>query len=70
MLNLDQDKFITDFVTTYLASHAVERCRDDGEFHPIHHAYEAPVAAAIQHARKAWYEILRQIAPPMPSRLK
>jgi hypothetical protein len=59
MLNLDQDKFITDFVTTFLATWSAEqhsrRLRDEAANDanlPI------PIPQAINAARIAWMNLL------------
>lgn len=56
MLKLDQDTFITQFVTTFLAHWAAKHYDTPGEkqFDMLH----APVQPAIVAARLAWYEML------------
>lgn len=46
MLKLDQEKFMADFVTTYLAN-AASQSKGDG-------CHVPPIHAAIMHARLAW----------------
>jgi hypothetical protein len=53
MLNLDQDKFITDYVTTFLATRAANRYVPGSPDTEI-----APVGEALNLAREAWCRVL------------
>lgn len=66
MLNLDQDTFITNYVTTFLSTHAADRhsrLGNDGA-----EKYQPPVTEAVLYARRAWYSLLEQFGPPKPWR--
>lgn len=64
MFNLDQDRFMSDFVATYLATWAANRDSQvwDGKpSEPVH----PPVQRAVMAARVAWYSLIMSfdIAP-------
>ena len=59
MLKLDQDEFITQYVTTFLATRAANR------YEPGTPAWElAPVGDAIISARNAWCQLMAYGTPP------
>lgn len=58
MLNLDQDQFMTQYVTTFLATwaaNAYDRAHADTEVMPL---TKPPVSHAISLARVAWCELI------------
>jgi hypothetical protein len=58
MLKLDQDTFITNYVTTFLATHAAEYHAQKVKRPPLGQ-YTPPISEAILYARTAWYELIR-----------
>ena len=54
MINVSQDKFITDYVTTFLATWGAEQFRVQGM---AARGLHAPVEQAIFMARAAWYAL-------------
>jgi hypothetical protein len=58
MLILDQDKFITDFVTTYLATAAAQRDMTPQGGQPVNPQHP-PVQNAVMAARIAWVHLLQ-----------
>lgn len=69
MLNLDQDTFISQYVTTFLATQAANeytKCRAAGACTPLS-TNEADIEIAFIQARHAWYTILKSMYAPMPS---
>jgi hypothetical protein len=63
MLNLDQDTFITQYVTAFLAADAVHKTHK-GTSLPLE--YRPPVAVAMAHARRAYHELIYIFGPPRP----
>lgn len=58
MLNLDQDKFITDYVTTFLATWAANEYEKADANHNVMKVNKPPVTHAIALARVAWCTLL------------
>jgi hypothetical protein len=57
MLDVSQDKFITDFVTTFLATWSADRYKMRGEGA---RKEDAPVEQAVWSARRAWMSLLER----------
>jgi len=58
MLNLDQDKFMTDYVTTFLATWAANEYDKADANHNVMNVNKPPVTHAISLARVAWCELI------------
>lgn len=58
MLDVNQDKFITDFVTTFLATWAAREYDKVDADHNAMRANNPPISHAISLARVAWVQLL------------
>ena len=72
MLKLDQDEFITQFVTTFLATWAADHCEDASRRGTTEALKHPPVEDAIWCARMAWMNLIAygtptQMVPPPQS---